>query len=88
MAQQVTRFLPDNEPSPEPIPPLEPGDRLTRPEFERRYDAMPHLRKAELIEGVVHMPSPVRYRHHGRPLCSPDGMVDPLRSGNPRRGDR
>src|SRR2546422_10914349 len=49
------------------IPPLENGDRLTRPEFERRYDAMPHLRKAELIEGVVHMPSPVRYRRHGRP---------------------
>ena len=28
---------------------------------------MPHLRKAELIEGVVHIPSPVRYRRHGRP---------------------
>ena len=67
MAQHVTRFLPDNGPSPEPIPPLEPGDRLTRPEFERRYDAMPHLRKAELIEGVVYMPSPIRFRHHGRP---------------------
>jgi Uma2 family endonuclease len=40
---------------------------LTRPEFERRYDAMPYLHKAELIEGVVHMPSPVRYRRHGRP---------------------
>src|SRR5215831_21086026 len=67
MAQHVTRFLPDNGPSPEPIPPLEPGDHLTRPEFERRYDAMPHLRKAELIEGFVHMPSPVRFRRHGRP---------------------
>ena len=31
------------------------GDRLTRDEFERRYEAMPHLKKAELIEGVVHM---------------------------------
>jgi Uma2 family endonuclease len=49
------------------IPLLEPGDRLTRDEFERRYEAMPHLKKAELIEGVVHMPSPVRQRHHGRP---------------------
>ena len=67
MARPVTPFLPDNEPSPELTPPLEPGDRLTRSEFERRYDAMPHLRKAELIEGVVHMPSPVRYRRHGRP---------------------
>jgi len=67
MAQHVRRFPPDNGPSPEPTPQLEPGDRLTRPEFERRYDAMPHLRKAELIEGFVYMPSPVRYRHHGRP---------------------
>jgi Uma2 family endonuclease len=67
MAQHVMRFLSDKGPSSEPTPPLEPGDRLTRPEFERRYDAMPHLRKAELIEGVVHMPSPVRYRRHGRP---------------------
>jgi hypothetical protein len=25
------------------IPPLETGDRLSREEFERRYDAMPHL---------------------------------------------
>src|SRR5499426_2902140 len=52
---------------PERIPPLQNGDRLTRPEFERRYDAMPHLKKAELIEGVVYMPSPVRFQHHGRP---------------------
>jgi Uma2 family endonuclease len=51
----------------EPIPPLEPGDRLSRVEFERRYEAMPGLKKAELIEGVVYMPSPVRYRGHGRP---------------------
>ncbi len=53
--------------SPQPIPPLENGDRLTRDEFERRYHAMPHVRKAELIEGVVHMPSPVRIEQHGEP---------------------
>src|SRR5947207_1178608 len=52
---------------PEKIPPLQNGDRLTRAEFERRYDAMPHLKRAELIEGVVYMPSPVRFRRHGRP---------------------
>ncbi len=45
------------------ILPLENGDRLTRDEFERRYDAMPHLKKAELIEGVVHVPSPVSVLH-------------------------
>jgi Uma2 family endonuclease len=49
------------------ILPLEPGDRLTRSEFERRYDAMPELKKAELIEGRVYMPSPVRHRSHGKP---------------------
>src|SRR5437588_1940303 len=48
------------------IPPLEAGDHLTRAEFERRYDAMPNLKKAELIEGVVYMPSPV-LTDHGRP---------------------
>jgi hypothetical protein len=46
---------------------LEPGDHLTREEFERRYEAMPHVRKAELIEGVVYMPSPVRLEQHGSP---------------------
>ena len=49
------------------IPPLENGDRLSRAEFERRYDAMPGLKKAELIEGEVHMPSPVRQGGHSHP---------------------
>ena len=49
------------------VPPLEPGDRLTRDEFERRYEAMPELKKAELIEGVVYIPPPVRVDSHGRP---------------------
>jgi Uma2 family endonuclease len=49
------------------IPLLENGDHLTRPEFERRYAAMPQVKKAELIEGIVYMPSPVRVRQHGRP---------------------
>jgi Uma2 family endonuclease len=48
-------------------PPLENGDRLTRDEFERRYQATPHNIKAELIEGVVTMASAVRARQHGRP---------------------
>jgi len=49
------------------LPPLENGDRLTRYEFERRYNAMPHLKKAELIEGVVYMPAALRFRSHGEP---------------------
>ena len=51
----------------EPIAPLESGDRLNRYEFERRYNAMPHLRKAELIEGVVYVPAALRFRSHGQP---------------------
>ena len=43
------------------------GDRLTRDEFERRYTAMPHVKKAELIEGVVYMGSPVSLEGHGAP---------------------
>ena len=48
-------------------PPLEHGDRLDRREFERRYDAMPACKKAELIEGVVYMPPPVHFEQHGGP---------------------
>jgi Uma2 family endonuclease len=51
-----------------PVPmSLETGDRLTRAEFERRYEALPQVKKAELLEGVVYMPSPVRFFRHGRP---------------------
>lgn len=49
------------------VPRLEPGDRLTRAEFERRYEAMSDIKKAELIDGVVFMPSPVRASQHGIP---------------------
>ncbi len=48
-------------------PPLESGDRLTRQEFERRYTAASHIQKAELVEGVVYVASPVRANQHGRP---------------------
>ena len=49
------------------ILPLEPGDRLSRAEFERRYEAMPGVKKAELIEGVVYIQPPVRFRGHAMP---------------------
>lgn len=45
------------------IIPFENGDRLSRGEFERRYLARPDVKKAELIEGVVLMPSPVSATH-------------------------
>lgn len=46
--------------------PLNSGDRLTRLEFEQRYEAFPNL-KAELIEGVVYVSSPIRIRVHAEP---------------------
>jgi hypothetical protein len=54
---------------------LENGDRLTRDEFERRYHAMPHVKKAELIEGAVHMPSPVSTLRHGSPNLVLNGWL-------------
>ena len=67
----ATPAAPTVEPgSPAPAtsePLLEAGDRLTREEFERRYQRMPHVKKAELIEGTVYMPSPIRAQNHAGP---------------------
>ena len=92
MAVSTPRAIPvepTEAPSNGAIPPLENGDRLTRAEFERRYEAMPELKKAELIEGVVHMPSPVRQRYHGRQhshlnfwLCAYEGSTPGVEVGD------
>lgn len=57
------------------MPPLMAGDRLTRAEFEQRYHAHPEIKKAELIEGVVYMPSPVKHRKHGNPHLLLGGWI-------------
>lgn len=55
-------------------PPLEPptavetlvlanGERMSRCEFHRLYERSPESVRAELIGGVVHMPSPLRRQH-------------------------
>lgn len=44
-------------------PPLQNGDRLTRAEFHRRYEATPEKFKAELVEGVVYVASPISLIH-------------------------
>ena len=48
-------------------PPLQNGDHLTAEEFERRFDAMPDLKKAELIDGVVYISSPALFDDHANP---------------------
>ena len=49
------------------ILPLENGDRLSRHEFERRYTESLDIKKAELIEGVVYVASPLRFQRHAEP---------------------
>ncbi|MFM6024016.1 MAG: Uma2 family endonuclease [Dolichospermum sp.] len=65
------------------IPPLENGDKLTRHEFERRYHAMPNLKKAELIEGVVYVASPVRAKQHGKPHARIMGWLGTYEAATP-----
>lgn len=45
------------------VPPLNFGDILTSAEFERRFNAMPNLKKAELINGMVYMNAAVSWEH-------------------------
>jgi len=45
------------------LPPLEAGQRLDRATFHARYEAMPPGTRAELIGGVVCMPSPLSTDH-------------------------
>jgi len=66
-----------------PVPPLQPGDRLTRAEFERRFDATPGLKKAELIEGVVYMPPPVSQEGHSSPHFDLIGWLSAYRAATP-----
>ncbi len=67
----------------QPIHPLENGDRLTRAEFERRYEAMPDLKKAELIEGEVYVASPARHRRHSKPHSQIHGWLSVYVAGSP-----
>jgi len=68
MTGKLPRALPAGAVAPPgTLPPLENGDRLSRSDFEQRYDAMPYIKKAELIEGIVYLPSPVRVRSHAKP---------------------
>ena len=46
---------------------MQEGLRLSRVEFERRSAERPDLKKVELVQGVVRMPSAVRYASHGKP---------------------
>src|ERR1700685_2283183 len=63
-------------------PPLLEGDCLTSGEFLRRWEAMPDLKQAELIDGIVYTPSPVG-RDHGRLECLLTGWLNFYEVGTP-----
>jgi Uma2 family endonuclease len=62
----ISKTREENEAAGADIPPLENGDRLTRQEFERRWDLHPEVKKAELIDGQVYLRMTVS-RRHGKP---------------------
>lgn len=64
-------------------PILESGDRLTRDEFHRRYGERPDIKKAELVEGVVYVASPVGQPTHGRPHSLVVGWLIPYVAKHP-----
>lgn len=59
----------------EGVMPLESGDRLTREQFHRRYCANPQIRRADLVLGIVYVPSPTRYDKHDAPATSVAGWL-------------
>src|SRR5688572_23516393 len=80
----MTRVAPAPvKPRPHRTPPLQNGDRLTRAEFERRYDATPNLKKAELIEGVGYMPPPVSHSAHSNPHFNVIGWLGQYAAATP-----
>jgi Uma2 family endonuclease len=82
LAHRVTPSVPPKE-SEAPVPPLQPGDHLTRPEFERRFDVTPALKKAELVEGIVYMPPPVSIDDHAAPHFDLITLLGVYRSATP-----
>jgi Uma2 family endonuclease len=83
----MTTFLPRTQKL--TVPPLENGDRLSRLEFERRYSAMPEIKKAELIKGTVYMASPLRFEPHAEPHADLMGWLWTYKIATPgvRLGD-
>lgn len=63
--------------------PLESGDHLTREEFHRRYCARKDVGKAELIDGVVYVPSPARFTYHGKQQRAMSGWLAVYQSLTP-----
>lgn len=63
-------------------PPLESGDHLSTEEFHRQYLEHPEIKRAELVEGVVYVSSPVG-NEHGEPHGSVVGWLFTYKTRTP-----
>ncbi len=61
---------------------LENGARMTRFEFHRRYEES-DIKRAELIEAVVYVSSPLRMRQHGTPDAHLGAWLGAYVAGHP-----
>jgi len=68
---------------PKTFPPLEAGQLLDRPTFHERYEAMQPETRAELVGGVVYMPSPMSVDRGDTSLIVA-GWLDRYRRFTPR----
>ena len=64
-------------------PTLESGDRLSPEEFDRIYAQCSDIRKAELIDGVVYVASPVHWEGHSEPFTDLLGLLWAYRMRTP-----
>ena len=69
--------------TPPPLGPLESGMRMTSAAFESLYLLHQEIRKAELVEGVVYVASPVRLDSHGEPTFHLGGWLSTYRAMHP-----
>ena len=83
-----TLILVGKDKPPPAIPPLQFGDRLTRPEFERRYGAAAHIAKAELIDGMVYMPDRISFAKHTGPRFDVTTWLSAYAASTPGCGGR
>jgi Uma2 family endonuclease len=65
------------------VPLMENGDHLNRLEFEQRWEAMPQLKKAELIEGTVYMAAALSHDFHSLPHFDLIGLLFTYRIATP-----
>jgi len=57
------------------VRPLQGGERMRRNEFERRFDATPGLKRAELVEGTVWIPPQMGEVRYGSARMALIGLI-------------